>query len=143
MGANALLLAQKGLEVASWDLSPVAIERVNREAGARGLRLLAEVRDVCERPPDPESFDIILVSHFLDRGLAPALSEALRPAGLLLYQTFSQEAVSACGPSNPAYRLETNELLSLFPTLVVRFYREEGRLGDTERGIRDVAQLIA
>lgn len=143
LGANALLLAQQGLDVIAWDLSPVAVDRLNREAKRQGLRVLAEVRNVCERPPEPETFDIILVSYFLDRGLAPALAEALRPTGLLLYQTFSQQAVSACGPSNPAYRLATNELLSLFSRLLVRFYREEGRLGDPGQGTRDVAQLIA
>ncbi len=35
----------------------------------------------------PESFDVIVVSHLLDRTLAPALVAALRPGGLLYYQT--------------------------------------------------------
>ena len=47
------------------------------------------------------------------------------------------------GPSNPAYRLDTNELLRLFPHLIVRFYREEGRVGDLTDGKRDIAQLVA
>jgi tellurite methyltransferase len=37
LGANALLLAEQGLEVVAWDLSPVAIERLRREAESRGL----------------------------------------------------------------------------------------------------------
>lgn len=143
LGASALLLAEQGLEVVAWDLSPVAIERLQREAKAHGLRILAQVRDLCERPPEPETFDLILVSHFLERDLVPALSDALRPAGLLFYQTFSNEAVTDRGPSNPAFRLETNELLKSFPSLLVRFYREEGRLSDIVRGTRDIAQLVA
>jgi SAM-dependent methyltransferase len=137
------LLAEQGLEVTAWDLSAVAIERLGQEAAARGLKIDARVRDVLARPPGPATFDVILVSHFLDRDLAPALAEALRPGGLLFYQTFSREAVTSSGPSNPDYRLATNELLRLFAPLNVRFYREEGRVGDTQRGTRDIAQLVA
>ena len=142
-GSNALLLGERGLEVTAWDLSPVAIERLAQAAAAGGIRVHAVVRDVLTHPPEPDSFDLILVSHFLDRGLAPAIAAALRPAGLLFYQTFTRESVSDCGPSNPAYRLDPNELLHLFPDLVVRYYREEGRVGDLRLGSRDTAQLIA
>jgi SAM-dependent methyltransferase len=143
LGGNALLLGERGLEVDAWDLSPVAIERLAQAAAAGGIRVHTAVRDVLTRPPEPDSFDLILVSHFLERGLAPAIAAALRPAGLLFYQTFTREAVSDCGPANPAYRLATNELLGLFPDLVVRYYREEGRVGDLHLGTRDIAQLIA
>jgi SAM-dependent methyltransferase len=142
-GANALLLAGSGLEVQAWDLSPVAIGRLAREAGARGLNLAAEVRDVLRHPPPAGRFDVILVAYFLDRGLAPALSAALRPGGLLFYETFTREAVSDCGPTNPDFRLADNELLRLFPGLHPRVYREEGRLGDVSRGHRDAAMMVA
>jgi len=143
LGANALLLARQGLDVVAWDLSPVAIARLRQELKSHGLEILAQVRDVCERPPEPEAFDVILVSHFLERDLAPTLSDALRPGGLLFYQTFSRDAVSDNGPSDPAYRLQINELLRLFPSLIIRFYRDEGSVGDTGRGTRDLAQLVA
>jgi len=143
LGASALLLAEQGLETVAWDLSHVAIERLKKSAGMRGLRIDAQVRDVCALPPAASSFDVILVSYFLERDLAPALTDALRPGGLLLYQAFSREAVSERGPSNPAFRLATNELLLLFRPLVVRVYREEGRIGDTGRGTRDIAALVA
>lgn len=143
LGAGALTLAEHGLQVCAWDLSPVAIERLRLECKAQALCLDAEVRDVTREPPMPASFDVILVAHFLDRALVPAIAAALRPGGLLFYQTFIREAVSGLGPSNPDYRLSRNELLRLFPRLVVRVYREEGRLGDLSRGARDVAQLVA
>ncbi|HHH39093.1 MAG TPA: class I SAM-dependent methyltransferase [Sedimenticola sp.] len=142
-GAGALKLAEAGLRVTAWDLSPVAVERVAGLAGERGLQVTAGVRDVIAEPPPPGRFDVILVSYFLARDLCPALSAALRPGGLLFYQTFSREAVTTTGPSNPDYRLADNELLQLFPSLKVRVYREEGRLGDTSRGCRDIAMLVA
>jgi tellurite methyltransferase len=143
LGANALLLARRGLEVTAWDLSPVAIARLRALAAGSSLSIAAEVRDVCAEPPPPETFDCILVAHFLERSLAPALAAALRPGGLLFYQTFVREAAGERGPSNPNYRLGINELLHLFSGLTLRFYREEGRTGDLRQGTRDLAQLIA
>lgn len=142
-GENALLLARHGLAVTAWDLSPVAIEHLGHQAASDGLAVTAEVRDVRARPPAAASFDVMVVAHFLDRSLAPALSDALRPGGLLFYQTFTREAVGDCGPGNPQFRLAPNELLRLFPGLLVRVYREEGRVGDVSRGTRDLALLVA
>ncbi len=143
LGGNAIFLAERGLLVSAWDLSPVAVERVRAAAETRGLQIAAEVRDIIARPPPPSSFDVIVISHFLDRGLAPAIAGALRPSGLLFYQTFAREAVTAQGPCNPEFRLDHNELLGLFAGLVVRAYRDEGRLGDLSRGVRDLAMLVA
>lgn len=141
-GASALHLARLGLRVSAWDLSPVAIERLSRAAEAEGLRIDARVRDVVERPPPALGFDLILVSYFLERALVPHILAALRPGGLLFYQTFTRTAVSDLGPSNPEWRLADNELLQLFQPLRLRVYREEGRLGDLQRGCRDIAMLV-
>ena len=141
-GGNALLLAAAGLETHAWDLSPVAIGALRAEAAARGLPIQAQVRDVVADPPPPEAFDVIVVSHFLERALAPALIESLRAGGLLFYQTFTREGVGDAGPRNPVYRLAPNELLELFRPLCLRVYREEGLLGDTGRGWRDRAMLV-
>jgi tellurite methyltransferase len=140
LGANAALLARHGLEVAAWDLSPVAVARVRDLASRTQLPIIAEVRDVCARPPQPAAFDCILVAHFLERSLAPALAAALRPGGLLFCQTFARDG--GRGPANPCYRLEANELLRLFPGLTLRFYLEEGRVGDLNKGTRDLVQFI-
>ncbi len=144
LGANALLLARCGLEVSAWDLSPVAVERLRAAAAGAGLSVRAEVRDVLAAPPAPESFHVIVVSRFLERALVPALCAALRPDGLLFYQTFIRDKVAEVGPSNPDYLLAENELLHLFvPPLALRVYREEGRVGDTSRGFRNEAMLVA
>ena len=143
-GANALWLAEHtALELHAWDFSPAGVARLEAAARTRGLRIATEVRDVVARPPQPRAFDLVLVNHFLERAIVPALIDALRPGGLLLYQTFTREAVSARGPSTPEWRLARNELLALFAGLTVRAYREEGSLGDRSRGLRDLAYLVA
>lgn len=143
LGANARLLAHHGLDTLAWDNSTVAIDRLAAYARQQGLPLLAERRDVVATPPAADSFDVIVVSRFLERSLCPAIAAALHPGGLLFYQTFIRDAVNAGGPSNPTYRLERNELLRLFRQLTVLLYREEGRVGDIGQGVRDEAWLIA
>jgi len=143
LGANAILLARHGLATEAWDISPVAVAKLEAYATQHRLPLQARVRDLTAEPPEPEGFDIIVVSRFLDRALCPAITAALRPGGVLFYQTFIREAITDRGPPDPRFRLARNELLTLFPALVVRFYREEGALGDTTRGHRDEAQLVA
>ena len=142
-GGNALYLAARGYATRAWDVSAVAVQALSDRAARDGLPLVAEQRDVTADPPAPESFDIIVVSRFLDRALAPALCAALQPQGLLFYQTFIREKISDTGPNNPAYRLEANELLRLFQSLHLIYYREEGNVGDTARGFRNEAMLVA
>ena len=142
-GGNALYLAARGFSTHAWDISPVAVKALSDRARRNGLPLVAQQRDVSTHPPEPETFDIIVVSRFLDRSMAPAICGALRKHGLLFYQTFIREKVSGSGPNNPAYLLEANELLRLFRTLHLIYYHEEGATGDTGQGFRNEAMLIA
>lgn len=143
LGANALLLAESGLDTQAWDISPVALKRLDSLASAREIPLRTLVRDIESCPPEPASFDVIVVSDFLYRPICNAIAAALKPGGLLFYSTWSVRKVSSQGPSNPDFLLQPNELLRLFPHLQVRCYREDGRAGDLSRGDRDRAHLIA
>jgi 2-polyprenyl-3-methyl-5-hydroxy-6-metoxy-1,4-benzoquinol methylase len=143
LGGNALLLAQHGLAVWAWDSSAVAIDKVSQLAQTQNLSIQTELRDVVVSPPTPDSFDVITVSRFLERSLAAALIAALKPGGLLFYQTFTAIKAQSGGPSNPAYLLADNELLHLFAGLRLRVYREENCLGDPQQGQRNTAMLVA
>ncbi|MFO7604421.1 MAG: class I SAM-dependent methyltransferase [Gammaproteobacteria bacterium] len=124
LGGNALLLAQHGLDTYAWDISPVALQTLAEQALHSGLFLQTEVRDIAAQPPEPERFDVIVVSYFLERPLFPALINALRPNGLIFYQTFTQKHFSDSGPGKPDYRLQANELLQLLNGLRVMEYHE-------------------
>lgn len=141
-GANALLLAEHGLTVEAWDLADVAIEALAAQAAQRRLAVHGRVRDVERQPPEPDRFDVIVVSHFFSRPLCPSLMAALRPGGLLFYQTWTRTRVDDSGPRNPDFRLADNELLELFAPLRTRVYREEGRTGDAARGFRNQALYV-
>jgi len=144
LGANARFLAHRGLEAHAWDRSAIAMEKLATIAHKQGLPLQCEVRDVIAQPPPPDRFDVIVVSRFLERSLCPHICTALKPGGLLYYQTFLLDKTQPdIGPSNPAYLLEQNELLRLFQGLIVRAYHEEGAVGDPGKGIRNEALLVA
>lgn len=141
-GANALFLAERGLQVAAWDLADVAIDALAEQARRRGLTVQAQVRDVVREPPAAASFDVIVVTHFFARALCPSLVAALRVGGLLFYQTWTRTRVDDSGPRNPEFRLRDNELLNLFSSLRARVYREEGQAGDAQRGFRNQAMFV-
>ncbi|NOQ81763.1 MAG: methyltransferase domain-containing protein [Methylophaga sp.] len=142
-GGNALLLAEAGLDVWAWDASSVAIDQLREFAATRSLSVDAQVRDVVKLPPKENSVDVLVVSFFLDRDLCPLLLKALRPGGILFYQTYCQEKVADFGPRNPDFLLTDNELLKLFSPMNIRVYREEALLGDPLQGWRNQALLVA
>lgn len=141
-GGNAILLAQQGLEVDAWDIADVPIAALQDLALKRQLPIQAAVRDIEANPPGPNTCDVITVSYFLDRDLAPALIQALRPGGLIYYQTFTRRSVTDRGPGRAEFRLADQELLRLFSELQVLVYREEGCVGDVQQGFRDEAMYI-
>lgn len=128
---NGHWLAERGFTVSAWDISDVAINDLK----ARKPQLLHDMqtRDVVAMPPDPNSFDVIVVARFLVRSLCPALAAALKSGGILYYQTFTH------GLSNADFLLESNELLSLFAGLKILEYHESE---PDEQG-RAEARLVA
>lgn len=143
LGANALLLARAGLTVTAWDIAEVAIDRLTQQATTAGLPIHAEVRDVESHPPAADSFDVIVVSDFLSRPLCPQLHSALRPGGLLFYQTWRADKASPNGPSNPDFLLQNNELITLFRDLRICVYHQLPPATNPQSGDPDRAALIA
>lgn len=143
LGGNALLLAQHGFDSHAWDNSVVALNKCQQTALQQGLTVTTLQRDVEAQPPPPNSFDLIVVSHFLHRPSCSALIDALRPGGLLFYQTYHQQKLSSIGPNRESFLLKPNELLHLFSPLHILFYREDGQVGELSTGLRDLSYLIA
>jgi SAM-dependent methyltransferase len=143
LGGNAIFLANCGLNAHAWDISEIAIEKLQTFCRQKIISITTEVRDIEQQPPKTNSFDVICASYYLERTLVQDIIAALKPKGLLFYQTFINEKVSDVGPSNPQYRLQPNELLALFSPLHILVYQEYGTVGDIKKGLRDVAMLVA
>lgn len=141
-GRNARLLAELGFAVDAVDISDVAIAALRQAATERGLRVDARVMDLERDTLQADAYDAVVCTSYLQRDLFAALAGALRPAGLLLVETFSRAHVEELGkPFNPAYVLDRGELRDAFAELEVLDYRE----GVVDRGgaPRGVASIVA
>jgi len=94
------------------------VEAVDRDSAA--LAALAGVAGVATRCADLEGapwpcaagrFDGIVVTNYLYRPLIADLLEALRPGGVLIYETFALGNEKLGRPSNPEFLLRPGELL--------------------------------
>jgi SAM-dependent methyltransferase len=141
-GGNALFLARRGFVVTARDQSAAAVEELQRAAESEALPLVTAVADVESLPWPPGCFDVIVVSRFLCRRLAPVISDHLSEGGLLFYQTYTTGKPEFVGPKNPEYLLLPNELLLLFGDLELRYYREDSTCGDLALGRRSEAYFV-
>lgn len=142
LGGNALFLTKQGLAVTAWDISSVAVATLAAAADRQGLNINACQQNISSLSLAKSSFDVITVSRFLDRTLTDAIIGALKPGGLLFYQTFTKEKTSGQGPNNPEFLLERNEFLGLFSRLAVLFYRENSLCGNLQKGLRGETQFV-
>ncbi len=141
LGGNALFLAERNFAVTAVDISAVAIKQVEQQQPDVTTRCEPVVHTLAD---GVGSYDVIVVSHYLDRSNCELLVNALRAEGVLFYQTFTEAKVNRdAGPSNPQYLLAANELLSLFSELKVLAFSDQGTVGDLDSGFRNQSYLVA
>jgi tellurite methyltransferase len=138
-GRNALWLAERGMTVVALDRNEHALADLRGEAAHRGLTVLADLADLETGHVsfDRGAFDVIVVTYYLHRPLFPALIAALKPGGLLIYETFTLDQAGRGKPTNPEFLLEPGELVRLVQPLEIVDSRE-GTFED-----RDVASVVA
>jgi SAM-dependent methyltransferase len=132
-GRNAIWLATRGFVTLAVDRDAQAVAEIREAALKRRLPLRADIVDLEARGAMlPESaYDVIVVVHYLHRPLFPALTAALRPGGVLVYETFTRMQARRGKPTNPAFLLEPGELRLLAAPLRIVAGREgevDGRM---------------
>jgi tellurite methyltransferase len=125
-GRNALALARAGLRVHAIDRDADALAGLRSEAERQGLPISVETMDLETGTPDlaRETYDVIAVFKYLHRPLFPVLLPALRPGGLLIYETFTVDQAARGRPKNPLFLLERGELRRLVSPLEILRERE-------------------
>ena len=121
-GRHTFLLAAIGLKVRAVDRDGAKIASIREMSKRLGFDLEAEVVDLEARDGvdlGASIYDLILGIHYLHRPLFPAVLRALRPGGLLLYETFTVDQAQRGKPTNPAYLLEHGELPRLVAPLEI------------------------
>ncbi len=124
-GRHSLAAARLGLPVLALDRDEKALRAIQRTGPPLVQCVRTDLEAGSELPVAPASCGAILVFRFLFRPLARAIVEALRPGGLLLYETFTTHQRNlGQGPENPAFLLDPNELPKLFRPLQPLAYEE-------------------
>ena len=140
VGRHSIWLAQRGWRVKLLDISEVGIQQAEENANRTGTAesISKQIRDLNTMSDlGREQYDLVVVFFFLQRELFPALLDATKPGGILIYKTYTTEQKNfSGGPSHPMFLLEPNELLHAFRSMRVLHYHETIQ----EKG---VAELVA
>ncbi len=132
-GRNAVYLAREGFRVEAWDRDAQALEELRSITESLGLTAITTRPVDLEQAPEipPASFDLITVFYYLQRDLASQIVRALKPGGILVYETFLIDNHERFNhPRRREFCLNHNELLSLFGGLRVLAYREGALVPD-------------
>ena len=107
-GRHARYLAGLGYRVEAVDRDSAALATL---AGVIGVSTLCADLEGAPWPHGTDRYDGIVVTNYLHRPLMAALLGALRPGGVLIYETFSLGNEKLGRPSNPEFLLRPGELL--------------------------------
>lgn len=132
LGANSLFLAHSNYEVQSIDLSDVAVEFLNEQAKQQSLPIKVKVCDLTDKNElhfKQETFDLIVITYYLDRSLFPLVKTAVKRGGYFFMETYFVSAADNKREISDHYKLLPNELLTEFSNWTVLFYEENEQEG--------------
>jgi FolB domain-containing protein len=149
-GRHALFLARQGYHVHAIDRDADALAQLSSSARNAELRTITTAPVDLEQPPPyvpdlgKDAYDVIVVFFYLSRSLFPYLIDALKPGGVLVYETFTiDNYFHYRHPRRWEFCLAHNELLRLTSNLQVLHYDEGAHEGGHGTGTVYTAQLVA
>jgi tellurite methyltransferase len=115
-GRDAVYLGLCGLAVEAWDILPDALERCHDLAQRHGVAVDTRCADVERDPTLPAGrYDLVACFNYLHRPLMPSLAGAVRPGGLVAYETFVHPQRELFGkPRRDKHLLRSGELPGFF-----------------------------
>ena len=118
-GRNALFLASLGLDVLAVDQSEVGMQKAQRRAQQRGLKLRTQAVDLQDFDTEPNSLDVVSsIFVHLPRALRAAVHKRacawLKPGGMLVLEAYAPDQIQrgTGGPKDPALLAPLEVILS-------------------------------
>lgn len=139
-GRNGLFCLQQGCEVTFAERNELALDDIKVRANSS----LAHYWPVDLELPDTQpmagkSYEGILVFRYLHRPLMTSILAAIKPGGVLIYETFTEQQAGIGRPTNPDFLLKSGELEAYVAGWDIK-HSFEGR--DPQTGAY-IAQLVA
>lgn len=134
-GRHMRWMAAQGHRPQGVDRNPEAIA----QAQAFGPVTVADI----ENGPWPfagQTFDAVIVTHYLWRPLLPVIVQSVAPGGVLIYETFAAGHETVGKPSRPDFLLQTGELLQATGGLRTVAY-EDGFEASPERFVQRIVAV--
>ena len=124
-GRNSVFLAKAGMRVTAVDSSARGLDQARELAQQHALEINWVHADLETFDLPVSAYDLAIVFYFRHPKFYARLRTALRPGGMLIYQTFTRDQLQfAKGPRNPEHLLKPGELLTAFADWKIVFYRE-------------------
>jgi SAM-dependent methyltransferase len=153
-GRNGVWLAERGCEVLSLDVSPIAVEKARRLASERSVSIRFEVADLMSWEWPRAQFDAVvcIFIQFASPGerekLFDGFRTALKPGGLVLMEGFgvAQLQYTSGGPGRLEHLYTPDMLRDAFAgweILLLREYETELDEGPKHQGRAALVDLIA
>ena len=136
---HGLFLAELGLHVVALDVSEVGLRLARESALKQGLWLDTAVLDLAQPWLPTNYFDVIVNFRFLERATFPIYRQALKPGGLLLFETFVK--IDPQG-DYPDHYLNPGELESAFAGFTILHHGQKEILDYQSQPIKMTEQLI-
>ncbi|MBE0612357.1 MAG: class I SAM-dependent methyltransferase [Burkholderiales bacterium] len=124
-GRHARLLASLGYRVEAVDRDEACVAAL---AGVHGVTGRCADLEASEWPYAAGRFDAVVVTNYLYRPLVDPMLAALRPGGVLIYETFALGNEKLGRPSNPEFLLRPHELLHWVEGRLQVIAFEQGRV---------------
>ena len=150
-GRNGLYLLQNDIPVMFADINPAILAQIQEKLTTQAYRdreHLATFWSVdfeqCQTNPfGGQQFSSIIVYRYLHRPLFQQIKQAVKPGGLVIYETFTVEQPKYGRPRNPDFLLQHGELPGYFSDWSILHSFEGVVTADSGDTPRAVAQLVA
>ena len=136
-GRNTKFLAKMGFEVDGVDLSDYALSQIEQHPNITKIEA-----DLDSYTLEKNRYDLIININYLNRNFFHQIKEALKPQGIVIFETFIIAHGDFDNPQNPEYLLRKNELLHAFLSLDIIYYEERDDINLRGEKTR-VASLVA
>jgi tellurite methyltransferase len=124
-GRHALVLARNGFQTFGVDVKLDVVRDAIGAAAREGLTIHGWCADLTTFPLPQDTFDVLVVTRYLQRDLFSSIRGAVRPGGCVIYETFTvRQRELGVGPMSPDHLLAPGELRALFAGWDVLFDEE-------------------